>query len=358
MKMTEALGFPVDEIGIWPVVPFRAHPQADAIDKESVAWAVRHNLCAPDSANARSRFGGVLADCMPFGNSEKVLGYACYGLWANLWDDHLDTLSTNPVELGLHIAEVLLTADRPVVAPVRNDKWLIGLRDVRRLWEECMDQADVECLVARHAEWVAGQLSKAMLMRRPTPPTVEEVLRMRLAKAGLGSITAITAITGGYPLNANEYADLQVRAFAGATYLTATLLNEILGQAKELLIPETGRTNLVSALMHERTLDRTAATLAAWELYERAGCLALALQSQLQNDPRPNIASLAAQLPQWIPAALHYMTNAARYLEIPGYGTLTPPTISLASAPVLWDRENLTPLPFPDIAWWWDQLGR
>ncbi|MFD9636633.1 terpene synthase family protein [Streptomyces violascens] len=358
MNLTEILGgLPTEAISIWPVVPLRRHPEADAIDEAVVDWLVGHGLCEPGSTQARSHVAATLANALSFGRAKAVAAYAYYGTWAFLWDDHLDALAADPLELGHHIAEANWALTAPFTAYLPDNKWLVSLRDSRRFWEDSWDPAAVERMTAANADWFMGQLSKAMLMRRPTAPTVSEVLRMRLQKAGMWSAATATANAGGYRLSAAEHADPRVRAFMYAAYGPAAVLNEFLGVAKELVTPETGRTNLVSAIACEHALDLAAAITTAWELYERIGCLALALQAQLLHDVRPNVARLAAELPQWIPATVDIMTTSVRYQEIPGHGVLDVPTVTLTDTPVFWDPQDLTPPPYPDIAWWWDQLA-
>ncbi|MFI6690050.1 terpene synthase family protein [Streptomyces sp. NPDC050485] len=325
MKLSELLDLGSDEIRIWSVVPLRRHPQSDEIDQASLAWSIEHGLCTGDDPITRSRMGGVLADCIPFARPEVAYAYACYGYWSMFWDDYLDDLATDPVELGRHIAEAVHVAIEPLAAMTTDSKWLISLHDVCRLLSEGLGPAGYERVAAAHALWFTGQLWKEMQVHSSTPPSVGEVLRMRLLKAGFRSVYAITTSGSGNHMTPEEYADPCVQAFGQSAYMAAALLNEITSLPKELSTGSAAA-NLVSAIALEHGLDLPAAVKQTWELYERMGCLALALQQQLLKDPRPHVATFATHMPQWIPSSLQFHTMAPRYLELPnGGGTLEVP---------------------------------
>jgi hypothetical protein len=49
-------------------------------------------------------------------------------------------------------------------------------------------------------------------------------------------------------------------------------------------------------------------------------------------------------------------TSPPSQTKPPGGTTVAPPALTLTPAPTLWDPDDLTPPPYPDIAWWWQQL--
>lgn len=91
-------------------------------------------------------------------------------------------------------------------------------------------------------------------------------------------------------------------------------------------------------------------------------CLMLHLQARLLDDHRPAVRRYASELPQWIPATASFTYSSARYLDIStpedySIETNAPSTaIQINTTPTLWDPNDLTPPPYPDIAWWWDHV--
>lgn len=51
------------------------------------------------------------------------------------------------------------------------------------------------------------------------------------------------------------------------------------------------------------------------------------------------------------------MIRTSRY-HTPAAASVRWPSITLTDQPVLWDPDDLTPPPYPDIAWWWHQHTR
>lgn len=351
--LTKLLGLDLEKIKIWSPVPYQSHPHAEEIEAASLQWSVDHGLCEPGHDGLW--LGGAMADCMPFSEADLLLPYACYSYWAFLWDDHLDTLAADPTTLGIHLSEGLRVMHEPNV-PVPDDRWLIALRDIRRMYDHTWPPSAVERLVAENSILFSGHLWKASLRARSEPPTVAEYLRMRWAKSGLGTGVAATTAASGYLLTAAEYADPTVRAFCQAATFPSAVANELVSLAKELIAGDAS-TNLVSVIRHHDHLTTAEAAMRVWQLYEQICTLTLHLQRQLRDDPRPAVSRLAAELPQWIPGAWAFMIRTSRY-HTPAAAPVRWPSISLTDHPVLWDPDDLTPPPYPDIACWWHQHTR
>lgn len=183
---------------------------------------------------------------------------------------------------------------------------------------------------------------------------------MRWVKAGCGVLAAYTAPGAGYPMSPAELYDPVVRAFSHTVLLPCTIFNDLVSVFKERAAGQ-AHVNLVSVLAAEHDLSTTEALIKAGELYERLIALMLRLQQQLLSDPRPAVARYARELPQWVAANLHWTATSLRFLALNHAGAtakVTIPTMTTTrDTPLLTDATDLTPPPYPDLAWLWQHLA-
>ncbi|MGK5640359.1 terpene synthase family protein [Streptomyces sp. URMC 126] len=363
--MTTTLGelvsnLPPEGLRLYCPVPLREHPAGGRVlDEAGAAWAVEQGLCSPGSRLTRMNIGALIAHGMPFVTEAAGIAMTCYSYWAFKWDDHLDTLTGDLARAVALTGEANRVLYEPPDAPLPADPFLSSLRDLRKRMEECLGTDGMEAVRSENAHWLGGQLWKVALQSAGTAvPTVGEYLRMRWPKAGAGALAAYTAPGAGYAMTPAELYDPLVRAFTLATFYPCLIVNDLGSLAKEA---QDGDVNLFSALAAEQSLDTATALFKAAELYERVLCLMLRLQQRLLRDPRPAVARYAAELPQWVPASLDFTAASARYLtaETTGDGDGPPalPTLTPSPTPLLWDPDDLTPPPYPDIAWMWRHLS-
>ncbi|GAA0443377.1 hypothetical protein ABZ951_21580 [Streptomyces sp. NPDC046215] len=342
-------------------VPLQEHPAGGAfLDRAGAAWAVGQGLCAPGSRITRVNIGTFVARGMPYVTEQAAIAMTCYTYWAFLWDDHLDHLAEDPARAMALTGEANRVLYEPSDIPLPSDPFLTSLRDLRRLLEACLDPDAMAMLRSENDLWLGGQLWKLALQSRTTPPTVGEYLRMRRYKAGSGPLAVYTGPGAGYAMTTADLYDPLVCAFTQSVFYPCTIINDLGSLAKETQNGQDG-ISLFTALATEHSLDTTTALLKAAELYERTLCLMLRLQQQLLEDPRPAVARYAAELPQWIPATVVFTATSARYLTTSLAGQAdapaTQPLISPSTNPLLWDPDDLTPPPYPDIAWIWQHLA-
>ncbi|MBT2442715.1 hypothetical protein J7E93_21910 [Streptomyces sp. ISL-36] len=346
-----------------PITP--APPNADGkeLDRHAAQWAVQQGLCAPDSLITRARLGELIATGMPFFTPEAAVSLSCYTYWAFVWDDHLDSLVDDPAAAIALTAEANRVMTEPAAAPLLDNTFVTSLREVRTMMDGCLDPDAMHTVRAEHMQWLGGQLWKLALHRRPTPPTVGEWLRMRWQKAGTGALAALVPPGGGYALPPRDVDDPLVRAFTQAVFYPCTMVNELGSLMKEQADGQ-GHVNLLSAMAVEHGIGLAEALIKVWELYERTVAVMLRLQERLLRDARSSVVRYATELPQWLPATVTWMSGNIRYLtapdrnsrQEPALALCPPPELSLTGSPQLWDPDDLTPPPYPDIAWLWNQL--
>jgi hypothetical protein len=348
------------EVDIWCPIAEKTHPLgAEALDAVVVAWLIKHGVCEPGSTGTRINLGAPFASGMPFVSEAALIAMTTYAHWGFLWDDYLDTVYDDLATVGVQVAEVMRIMNEPLSAPVPENRWLRSFRDARRLLEEALPPLGFLQLQQAHSNWVSGELWKACLRDRPTP-SVDEYLRMRWAKTGFETFIAYTAAAAGYAMLPEHLADPAVRAFCQATLLPCAIMNDLGSFAKETITGDVGL-NLVTIIATEHGMRRGDAMIRILELYERVVGVMLALRERLLADPRPGVARLATDLPQWLPATLNFTGDSPRYTELPALGQTQPattqlPRLNLINKPLLWPADNLTPPPYETISWWWHQL--
>lgn len=331
------------------------------IDEQAVAWCLDYGLCEPDSVATRMGCAAGIAAALPYAPDSTIVVATMHFLWGSLIDDHWDR-HPELGRLARHVGELHRVMYAAPAAPCPpDDRWVASLHDLRRRLETVLSDAEFASFRYEHTIWLSGQQWSTALQQRPTPPTIGEYLRMRWAKAGVGTLVPFTAASSGaHPLRSTHSGDPMVRAFTQAVMTACALLNDLASAAKELLA-STATTNLLSVLA--RTDTGGAAALdpgAARQLYERVVVCAARLQQQLLSDPRSDVARYAAELPNWLSAGIEWAADTPRY-RLPADGTervgFAPPRLTVSATPTVWDPDDLTPPPYPDIAWMWEQLA-
>jgi hypothetical protein len=140
--------------------------------------------------------------------------------------------------------------------------------------------------------------------------------------------------------------------------MVAALDNERVSHAKEIH-GEGPVKNLVDVLMHERGCSAERAFHELVAMRDRMMCLFLRLHQQVASAASPALLRYVTDLGYLIPGNITWSLETARYTTVYGAGAAPIGSITLsgggwAHAPA---DGRLEPLPFPSIAWWWDQLA-
>jgi hypothetical protein len=345
-----------DAVAVYSPFPLSTYPgDAAAIDEQAVSWCLQHRLFDPASTSTRMGCAYGIAHALPFAPETTVLAASRHFFWGSAFDDYCDhhpDIASLATEVG-ELQRVMYAA--PNAASSTRNRWIVSLRALRIEVESVLTEPEFAAFVQAHTVWLSGQLWCVALQQRPGPPEVGEWLRMRWAKVGVATLVPFTAATSGVDALTTRHAqDRTVRAFTESVMTSCALLNDLASAAKEIT-SGTGNTNLLAVLASPGA--DAADPIAAVELYERVVAVAHRLQQQLLTDPRPDVVRYARELPRWIPAGIEWARTTVRYLEPAAGGPgFSPPQISVAPEPTVWDPDDLTPPPHPEIAWWWEEL--
>lgn len=345
-----------NDVSLWCPVPLRLHPLgAEALDEHILAWAGSRGLL--DGHPPRWNFGFATAAVTSFFRDEAAIATGALTLWACLLDDHLDTLGTQPERLAALCGEVLRAFTEPDPAPVPGDRWVTAARDVRRLIDRAVAPLDTAELGLSMAASQAGWLWKYALSRPGRQVPAGEYLRMRYLKAGLDVLAALTGPGAGYRVDPRLFRSPLLRAFTHAALWPAVLVNDVGSLAREASFDQP---NIVTVLAAEHQIGVVEALVKTMELYERLIAVMLCLQQTLVAHDDPAVVRYALELPQCIPATVHFTSISARYRQVRGQetGAAPEPAVTVVDNPLLWDPADLDPPPYPELAWIWDQAFR
>ncbi len=345
------------EIGLYCPFPDSTYPgDVAALDEDAVDWCLRHRLFEPNDVSVRMGCGYGIARALPYAPESTIAAATRHFYWGAAFDDYCDT-HPDPVMLAAEVGELHRVMDAaPAAAGPGGNRWVASLRALRHELEAVLTDDEFAVFTHAHAVWLTGQLWFTALQQRPAAPRVEEWLRMRWAKSGVATLVPFTGSTCGIgALTARHRKDPAVRAFTESVMMSCALLNDLASAAKEIAAG-TAVTNLLTVLAGPG--GTTVDPVAAVELYERIVVLAYRLQQQLLTNHRPEVARYALELPRWIPAGIAWAATTARYHDLPTADTVesVAPQVSVTAIPTVWDPDDPTPPPYPEIAWWWEQV--
>jgi hypothetical protein len=345
--------------------PAAVNPHVDEIERHCVAWIDRFELYGDAAQRERligTRAGEIYARALPTADPERVADVAKWLYWGFAMDDlYYDNGPTSKR------AADFLALGAPLVRlseePRASFRWELPYNDALR---------DLTNAILRHATpaqriewvhtarawffWMAWDVANA---ERGVPPPLNEYLAMRMHTGGLASWATTLNIANGIELSPAQAASGSVRALTEAWSTFCLLLNDLMSFAKEALNADRS-SNVVSVLAHERGCTAREAVPEAHALCDRIATLFLALRERLlaEADARGDDAMrrfLASLACTWR-GILEWGFSAPRYAT--GGDPDAPPLQTFPG----WAQEpldaSLAPLPYPSIAWWWEELSR
>ncbi|MBS1869984.1 MAG: hypothetical protein JSS99_09995 [Actinobacteria bacterium] len=342
--------------------PAAVHPRAEEIERHCVAWIDRFELYGGEAQRERliaTRAAEVYARALPTADAERVADVAKWLYWGFATDDlYYDNGPTSRrvadfLALGAPLVRLSEEPRAGFAWPLPYDA---ALRDLTRaILRHATPSQRIEWAHTARA-WFFGMAWDVANAERGTPPSLNEYLAMRMHTGGLASWLTTLNIANGIELAPARAASGPVRALVEAWSTFCLLLNDLMSFAKEARNADSS-SNVVAVLAHERSCAPREALHAAHALCDRIATLFLALHGQLlaQADGDAPLARFLASLAHTWRAILDWGFRTARYVT--GGDPGAPALLTFpgwADAP---RDDSLAPLPYPAIAWWWEELA-
>lgn len=339
------------------------HPKVDALAARSLEWMTRIGLCTDDRQRARSmgtnsaEFYGRIT---PEGLEDRLQIAVDWCYWGFAFDDSWSYEGHDgkrPDELVTLVARLLRMLETLDARLCEGDPCSKALHDVVLRFSRCASPVQLRRWVEAHRLWLFGVTQRHALQARGTTPDIDTYLTMRLHDCGGAPCTAMIDIVNGVEVPSHELDSPRARALTEAAWLVAALDNERVSHAKEIQ-GEAQVQNLVDVLMHQRGCSPEQALAESIAMRDRMMCLFLRLHGQLDSGAGPALHRYLVDLAHLIPGNIEWSLKTARYTTIYDAGASPIGTVSVSSGWVLDPADDLLePLPFPSIAWWWDQLA-
>lgn len=366
--MTATREQPLDTIALLPFhCPFPAaiHPEADAIERRCVEWVDAFGLYGDAAQRERligTRAAEIYARALPTADAERVADVAKWLYWGFATDDlYYDNGPTSRraadfLALG---APLVRLCEEPRAGFAFELPYNDALRDLTRaILRHATPLQRLEWAHTARA-WFFGMAWDVANAERGVPPSLNDYLAMRMHTGGLASWATTLNIANEIELTPAQSASGPVRALLEAWSTFCLLLNDLMSFAKETRNADSS-SNVVTVLAHERGCTPVEAIPEAQALADRIATLFLSLHERLLTHARSGgdramerfLASLAHTwrgILDWGFSAPRYVTGGdpagSPLQRFPGW----------AAGPLDASR---APLPYPSIAWWWEELTR
>jgi hypothetical protein len=361
--MPSALNPTVELLPFHCPFPSAIHPEADAVERHCIEWIDRFELY--DSARQRERLictraAEVYARALPTADAERVADVAKWLYWGFATDDlYYDNGPTSRRAADFLVlgAPLVRLCDEPRAAFAWELPYNAALRDLTRaILRHATPAQRIEWVHTARA-WFFAMAWDVANAERGVPPSLNDYLAMRMHTGGFFSWMTTLNIANGIDLPAAQAAAGPVRALIEAWSTFCLLLNDLMSFAKEAHNGDNS-SNVVSVIAHEHNCAQGEAVRAAQTLTDRIATLFLALHAQLltqaqRRDDELMVHFLASLGHTWR-GILEWGFRTPRYAT--GGDPDAPPLQTFPG----WADEltdvSLAPLPYPSIAWWWEEL--
>ena len=338
------------------------HPAADRIEREAVAWLHATGLFTDPTDRAwniathATEFGCRLA---PHGDEERLLLFALWNHWmfalddARLDNDARPARAAETVDLSLRMIRCI---EAPGSAMLGSDPVADALADLVRRTRELTTTVQFQRLAEGARDFLLGVAWQTGNAERGVVPTLADYIPGRISDVGGRFDAAFIEITNGIEVPAEQLYSGPVQALTEATGFIVGCDNDILSYAKEDRRGSPGQ-NIVDLLMYHGGCSFPVALHRTTAVRDRVMTLFLRLREQVAEGAGPDLRRYLEGLGHFIAGNIRWSDTAPRYAS-PRNRHLLP--VPGARLDVTWrdspSDASTEPLPFPTVAWWWDQL--
>ncbi|GAA5171428.1 hypothetical protein GCM10023321_69990 [Pseudonocardia eucalypti] len=357
---------PLEVPAFYCPLPLIMHPELELIAKGSLDWFQGFGFFPGEERRRALRdwlFTELVAYCYPDDDPDRVQLMADLVHWTTFDDSQIDgddsyvrdtctEQAGGLLALSVKLVRMLETGD-PDLLP--SDPWIGSLFDLRRRVAAIATPAQLARWTGAFREYLLAAAWKNSCARRRIQPSLADYLTMRTAGGGVQLYTTLSDVVGGYQLTDAELSHPPVRALTDMAHTIVAWDNDLFSDYKETLT-EDPAINLVTVLAAEHGYDKQRAVPVAMAMRDRALGRYLRVLRHTGDSLTEAQRRYVLSLSRWIASNIETSALSTRYTN-----PLDQPAAAMPHAEFATDRtaaptdDNPTPLPFPTIAWWWNE---
>ncbi|MFJ1757128.1 hypothetical protein [Kitasatospora sp. NPDC088134] len=266
-------------------------------------------------------------------------------------DDEWDTgrLSRNPSRVLTIAATLLAVINSANSHPHESDLYVASVRDVFHRAREWAPALAVKRWADSQLESFMGAATVVAYRTEGRTMTLAEYLTIGPLDRGSRSCIDVIEVCERTAIPQSQLDSPRVHALTQAAKFLVLVSADLYSYRRE---DSHGalESNIVDALQRHLGCGREQALLEAAALHDRTMCLFLRLSDRTARRGGAELRRYIQQLSNLVSGNLEWGFTSARYGErVPG----SRPAAPRAERPA---DGRLTPPPYPEIAWWWDQL--
>lgn len=333
------------------------HPHIETVEARALKWIDGTRLCDTDEQRAwligtqSADFFGRFAPHADVEPLQATVNWCYWGFrFDDAWDEHPDPEPGEFLEAAGRVARALEVPQRIHA----EDPFCAALQEIAAEFRQHGGPVRLQRFAQASRAWLYGCAWQVGNIARGYKPGLDEYLTIRgLAVAGLPTF-AMLEIANGLDIPAREMDSPAVRALTEMATMVAAFDNERHSLPKEVYRRQIGE-DVYSTIMREYDCKIYEAADLATAFRDRILQRFLFLRDRIMPKAGDDLRVYLNGLGYGIRGNLEWGIKVPRYFALSGApGALPSQHMEWAEKP---HDDDPAPLPFPSIAWWWDDLA-
>ncbi|MEV4558489.1 hypothetical protein AB0K51_16075 [Kitasatospora sp. NPDC049285] len=336
-------------------IPSALHPDHESVGKSTELWLETMGFSTdPEQRRRLLAIGAHEFVCRIARDAEGTTGLELVSQWLCSMltlDDEWDTgeLNRDPSRVLTIAATLLAVINSPNSHLHQTDRYGESVRDVFRRAREWAPAPTVRRWADSQLESFMGAATVVAFRAEGKTMSLAEYLTVGPLDRGSRSCIDIIEVCERTCLPQSQLDSPRVHALTQAAKFLVLIAADLYSYRRE---DSQGalQSNMVDAVQRHLACDRERALHETAALHDRTMCLFLRLADRTSRRAGPELRRYVRQLSNLVSGNLEWGFTSARYApRQPG----TIPVAERADRPA---DGRLTPPPYPEISWWWDQL--
>ncbi|MFF0298614.1 hypothetical protein ACFYS8_26260 [Kitasatospora sp. NPDC004615] len=336
-------------------IPSALHPAHEEVGKTTELWLDAMGFTG--DAERRRRLLAIGAHefvCRIAKDAEGITGLELVSQWLCsmlMLDDEWDTgrLSRDPSRVLTIAATLLAVINSTPSHPEESDIYVASVRDVFRRARDWAPAVAVKRWADSQLESFMGAATVAAYRSQGRTMSMSEYLTIGPLDRGSRSCIEIIEVCERTAVPQSQLDSPRVHALTEAAKFLVLISADVYSYSREDSQGDLD-SNIVHPLERHMGCKRDQALIEAAALHDRTMCLFLRLADRTSRRAGPELRRYIEQLSNLVSGNLEWGLTSARYTtHVPGVA----PVAERAERPA---DGRLTPPPYPEIAWWWEQL--